>query len=156
MAARAMEIARPLGRAEGLDVLDVTFRREGGHHVLRLTIEREDGPTSVADCVNLSRLVGPALEELVPSSFNLEVTSAGATRPLHSLDDFRRSIGRSVVVNLRSGRPGQLTGFLREAGENGITVELPDGTRKLVGLDAISSARRELDVSPPRPGGGGA
>ena len=112
--------------------------------MLRLTIEKENGSTSVADCANFSRAIGPALESLVPSHFHLEVTSAGLDRPLRGLPDFKRSLNRVLCINTRNNKPAQLIGTLCKADENGLTLELTDGTRRDVVLANVLSARREV------------
>jgi ribosome maturation factor RimP len=146
IADRIREAARPLARAEGVELLDARLVREGPSQVLRLTIEREGAPTSVADCERVSKAVERALDTLdvVPGSYVLEVSSAGLTRPLRTLPDFKRAIGVPVRVVPRGGPGGPVTGILREAGENGITLELPDSSRVTLTLDDVSSARREL------------
>ncbi len=144
--AKVDEIARPLIRAEGVELLSVTFGKEGGHDVLRLTIERDQAPTSVADCVAVSHSVGAALDACDPISqrYRLEVTSAGLTRPLRSLPDFKRSVGQLVRITLRHGRSGPLVGTLSDADESGLTLVLANSARYRVALPEISAARREI------------
>lgn len=142
--AQVREMTEPLSRARGLELLEVTFRREGRDKVLRLTIERENGATSVKDCAELSRALGPALENLVPSHFHLEVTSAGLDRPLRYLPDFRRNLGRLLRINARNCRPAELLGTLQKADEQGLLLELTDGTAKSLPLEDVLSARREV------------
>src|SRR6266513_2694680 len=78
MLSRVRDFAQPLARAEGVDLLEVAFAWEGREQVLRLTIERPNGPTSVADCEAVSRSVGAALDaqDLIPHHYLLEVASA--------------------------------------------------------------------------------
>ena len=150
--ARVREMTEPLSRARGLELLEVTFRREGRDKVLRLTIERENGPTSVQDCADLSRAVGPALESLVPSHFHLEVTSAGLDRPLRGLSDFKKNINLLLRIDARNSRPARLIGTLRKADEEELMIELADGTTKTLRLADVLAARREV-MFPRQPGG---
>jgi len=144
--ARVADIARPLAMAEGVELLEVRFVREGYAGALRLTIERSGGPTAVADCETISRALGSALDahDFIAGRYTLEVSSAGLTRPLRTLPDFTRNVGNLVRVVLRQGE--EFIGTLCYAGEDGISVEVEGkGTRKTALVD-ISSARREIEL----------
>lgn len=139
-------MAQPLARAGGMELLDVAFVKEGPRRVLRLTVERQDGPTSVSDCESLSSTVSRALDavDLIPYQYVLEVSSAGLTRPLRSLEDYRKSLGGLVKITLRTGA-GPYTGKLLEAGEESFKIELPDGTEKQIPASEVAFAQREVD-----------
>jgi len=144
---RVRELAAPLARAEGVELLDVTFVDEGHGRVLRLTIERPGGPTAVADCEAVSRAVELMLDagEAVPSPYTLEVSSAGLTRPLRTLEDFRRAAGGLVRVAVRDDRSGgPVIATLLAADETGLTLELEDGARRRVALADVRAANREI------------
>ena len=81
---RVRELAQPLARAEGVNLVDVAFLTEYGRRILRLTIERPEAPTSVADCEAVSRAVAPLLDagNFIPHRYALEVSSAGRDTPL--------------------------------------------------------------------------
>jgi ribosome maturation factor RimP len=79
----------------GLEIFDVQFRREGAGMVLRVLIDRP-GPAataeesvSVEDCANVSRELSAILDvdDVVPSSYTLEVSSPGLDRPLRRVED---------------------------------------------------------------------
>ena len=143
---RVRDFAQPLARAEGVELLDVAFAWEGRQQVLRLTIERPDGPTSVTDCEAVSRSVGAALDaqDLIPHHYVLEVSSAGLTRPLKSLADFQRNIGKLVRIVRRTPGSGPLLGTLVRADETGLTVEHRDAHRTDVALEDIATINREI------------
>lgn len=146
-------MAGPLATAEGVELLDVTYHDEGHGRVLRLTIERPGGATSVADCETVSRAVERALDavDAVPAPYVLEVSSAGLTRPLRTREDFRRAVGGLVRLTVRDDRTGPVTGTLREAGDAGLVVETVDGERRLIPLGDIRTARREIDFPTSHP-----
>lgn len=145
--ARVREIAEPLARAEGVEVLDVTFAKEGRDRVLRLTIERDGSPTSVRDCAAIGRAVGDAVDagNVIEDQYRLEVSSAGVTRRLRILPDFARSVGRLVRIELGRGRSGPVVGTLTAADESGLTVVLADGAERKLELAEVASARREIE-----------
>ena len=148
--AKVRDVAQPLCRAEGAELLDVTLVRDSGRQVLRLTIERESGPTTLTDCETVSRAVEAAIDaaDLVPFRHVLEVSSPGADRPLTTLRDFRRQVGHPLRVALRGVRSGAVTGTLADAGEAGLTLALRDGSRRTIPLTEVLEARREVPFGP--------
>jgi ribosome maturation factor RimP len=154
---RIRDVAEPLARAEGVDLLGLTLSREGGRQVLRVTIDRVPGPTALHDCETVSRVLGRALDnlDLIRDHYTLEVSSAGLDRPLISLADYSRTLGHLVRVVPRGGRPGPLVGVLERADDSGLAIRLDDGTTATLALDEVSSARLEVDFGrmATKPGG---
>ncbi len=148
--ARVRDIAQAICRAEGAELLDAALVREEGRQVLRLTVEREAGPTTLADCEAVSRGVSAALDaaDVVPFHYLLEVSSPGADRPLTTLRDYRRQVGARVRVFLRGVRSGPLKGTLAGAAEDGLTLDLADGSRRVVPLAEVAAVRREIPFGP--------
>lgn len=142
----AMDLEALLGpviEAVGLELVEVSFGREGGRRVLRVTVDREGG-------VDLDAIAGAServsrrldLEGFEPGPYTLEVTSPGVERPLRRPEDFSRRVGERVKV--RSSRPLEgartHTGTLVRAGDDGVTVDTETGERT-VPYEDITSAR---------------
>ena len=62
----------------------------------------KDGGVFIDDCIKFNALINATqtLDELVPSSYILEVSSPGPKRPLKNLSDFVRYKGKKVRVKL--------------------------------------------------------
>ena len=124
----AAQLAAPFVEAAGCEIWDVEYVREAGQWFLRLYLDKEGGVT-IGDCEAVSRALSDALDEADPiqGSYTLEVSSAGAERPLKRPGDFARFLGSEVTVKLykaRNGRkefPGTLAGY--EDGDILLTVE---------------------------------
>lgn len=101
-------LAEPLARQLGLRIWDVRFVKEGADWYLRVFIDR-DGGVSIDDCVDLTRLLSPALDEADPidQSYCLEVSSPGVERELTRPEHFEAYRGRAVTVRLIRPRDGQ-------------------------------------------------
>ena len=99
VAERVWEIAEPLVTHEGLEIVDVEFRRENRGMVLRLYLDREGG-VNLDDLSRVSRQLGDLLDvhDAVPGSYTLECSSPGINRRLRRPDHFRRYIGQRVRV----------------------------------------------------------
>ncbi|AVP86994.1 Putative ribosome maturation factor RimP [Candidatus Phycorickettsia trachydisci] len=74
--------------------------------ILRLVAEKANNtPLSVKDCKEISNNVSPLLDVeglLGDTSYVLEVSSAGLTRPLVKQKDFERFVGRHINLELYS------------------------------------------------------
>jgi ribosome maturation factor RimP len=114
-----------------LDTLEfdlVELRRGGSRSrpVYEIRIDRRDGTkVTVDDCARASRALEARLEAgaLVSEQYVLEVSSPGADRPLRTLADWRRFVGRHATVTsgaLSGGK--QEVEILAVEGEDGAAV----------------------------------
>jgi ribosome maturation factor RimP len=101
---RLLEILTPAVAAMGYELadLDAHFGRRG---LLRLYIDREGGVT-LDDCQRVSEQVSALLdvEDPLPGSYVLEVSSPGFDRRLRTLAHFARFSGEQARVELRDAR----------------------------------------------------
>ncbi len=138
----AEALVRPVIEGAGFELVDVTFGREGGRKILRLTVDREGG----VDLDTISRLSEKVsrrldLEGFEPGPYALEVTSPGVERSLRRPQDFRRAVGQRVRVKTDEGA---LEGLLSAADEDTIEIVSSEGGHR-VALAAVSSARTVAD-----------
>ncbi len=119
------KLAEPVVKAQGCELWDVEYVREGDQRFLRLYLDKETG-VDINDCEAISRAMDPLLDEADPiaESYHFEVCSAGLERALKRPSDFERFMGSTITVKLYRPRNGLkeipcvLTGY-----ENGkITV----------------------------------
>ena len=129
------KIAQPVVEAQGCQLWDVEYVREGDQRFLRLYLDKEGG-VDITDCEAISRAVDPLLDEADPiaESYHFEVCSAGLERALKRPSDFERFMGSNITVKLYRPRNGLkeipcvLTGYedgkvTVEAGKETITFE---------------------------------
>lgn len=136
-------VVRPVVEAAGLELVDVTFRREAGRRILRVTVDREEGvdlDTIAGTSERLSRRLD--LEEFAPGPYTLEVSSPGVERPLRRPEEFVRRVGDKVKVRTTEPIEGARNhaGVLVAADDDGVTIATERGERTLRYGD-ISSAR---------------
>jgi ribosome maturation factor RimP len=152
---RVRDAASRVAASYGLDIFDVELRREGGHQVLRVVLDRP-GPNltpedsvSLDDCARVSEELSAILdvEELVPAArYTLEVSSPGLDRPLRHADDYRRFAGRRAKIVLREPVNRQTAFAGRILGVEGDDVAFESEGGKRVGLPLRLIARARLDV----------
>ncbi len=120
--------------------LDVHLGRRG---LLRLFIDREAGVT-LEDCERVSEQIGAWLdvEDPLPGSYVLEVSSPGFDRRLRTLEHFARFTGERAKVELKEPREGRrnVTGKLAGTEAGHVLIDV-DGEVWRVPLDDIAMAR---------------
>jgi len=140
-------LVAPAVESAGLELVDVTFRREGGRRVLRVTVDREGG-VDLDTIADTSERVSRRLdvEGFEPGPYALEVTSPGVERPLRRPEDFLKRVGERVRVRTREPVEGDRThtGTLLAAGEDEVTIAAEPGQRR-VSYEQIVSARVVVD-----------
>lgn len=113
--------------ALGFELVDAELAGARQHPTLRVYIDSPQGVT-VDDCADVSRQLSAILdvEDPIPGSYTLEVSSPGLDRPLVSPADFRRFQGATVKIRLRHGLDGRrnFTGRLMETTAEGVVVEV--------------------------------
>ena len=140
------EIVRPFAEELGLEIWDITFKKEGSDWSLRIFIDKE-GKVDIDDCVKLTRAVSKPLDEADPISqkYMLEISSPGVERELTRDSHFEKYIGAPVTV--RTIRPidgvRDFKGTLEKYENKTITVKLGDG--KELSLDKKETNFVKLD-----------
>lgn len=126
------ELALPLVEQTGCQLWDVEYVREAGEWYLRIYIDKEGG-VSILDCEAVSRPLSDVLDEADPieGGYTLEVSSAGADRPLKKPEHFAKMMGREVEIRLYRTIEGSkaAVGILSAYREGDVTIATPTGER---------------------------
>ena len=151
---RVWQIAEPLVTDEGMEIVDIDFRREGRGTILRFYLDREGG-VSVDDLAPMSRRLGHVLDVhgVVPGRHTLEVSSPGINRRLRQPSHFRRYVGKRVRVRSVAHHGGRrsFVGSLKVVEENGIVIEAADGMQ-FIDFGDIAQANYEHEFAGGRMG----
>jgi ribosome maturation factor RimP len=132
---RVREIADRVASSSGLEVIEVELLGGGKARMLRVFLDKPaagDDPLAGVtheDCANFSREFGTILdvEDAMPGSYTLEVSSPGLDRKLTKAADFARFTGSRVKLTTR---------------------QLIDGNRHFEGrLESFQDGRLTLDLS---------
>ena len=106
---RVREIAARVAASNGLEVLDIEFLGGGKARMLRVFLDKPAAGTDPlagvthGDCANFSREFGTILdvEDVMPGSYTLEVSSPGLDRKLVKAADFTRFTGSRIKLTTR-------------------------------------------------------
>ena len=146
---RIREIAERVAASEGLALVDVELKGGGGNLLLRVYIDKPAG-VSHADCQLVSEQLSALLdvEDPVPGSYTLEVSSPGLDRKLVKPSDYEYFVGRRARLVLREPvgaqrvLEGRLAGW--EAGR--VRIELGEGEVAEIELAHIVKAKLVVEL----------
>jgi ribosome maturation factor RimP len=144
---RVTALAGPVVAAAHADLVEVEVRGSRGSRVVRVIADADDG-LDLDLIAEFSRDIGDLLEEedVVDGRYTLEVSSPGVDRPLRTLRQFRRNVGRDVrVVRTREaidrGEKGEVTGQLTAAAEDGLVLDVERTGELLVPLADVDHGK---------------
>lgn len=132
------ELAAPAVAEAGCTLWDVEYVKEGGTWYLRVLLDKEGG-VDILDCEAVSRKLSDLLDEADPieGSYTLEVSSAGAERPLKRPGDFQRFMGSPVAVKLYKAQGGrkEFAGILAGYDNGDVTITVGDASMTFAKAD---------------------
>jgi ribosome maturation factor RimP len=145
---RVHAIASPILSDEGMELVDVEYRRESNGWVLRLYMDKTGGVT-LDDCTRISQEVGRSLdvEDFISTPYVLEVSSPGLNRPLKRTEDFMKY--RNQIIKVKTFDPIEnrrhFKGKLLDVSENRIEIGM-EGRVFQIPLPNVSKANLEMDL----------
>ena len=156
---RVREIAERVAASNGLEVLEVEFRGSGPARMLRVFLDKPSSADPLAgvthgDCADFSREFGTILdvEDAVPGSYTLEVSSPGLDRKLTKAADFTRFTGSRLKLTTK--QPVNNNRFFEgrlQAFQNGrLTLDVSVASkrsRKKMGAAAGEGQKIEIDFA---------
>ena len=146
---RVREIAERAARERGVELVHVEMAGGARAPVVRVFIDKPGGVTH-EDCSEVSRHVGTVLdvEDFIPGTYTLEVSSPGLERGLYSREDYERFAGRLAKLKTRGAVGGQRNFRGRIIAVEGGEVLFDDKTtgRVRVPISEVAKANLEIDV----------
>jgi ribosome maturation factor RimP len=144
---RIWAIADPILLNEGMELVEIEYRREARGWVLRFYIDKKGGVT-IDDCTRFSQEVESILdvEDFISTPYTLEVSSPGLTRCLKTEKDFVRYCDHLIKVKtfnpIENRR--QFRGKLLKFSENRIEIETEAGIFQIP-LSNVAKANLEIE-----------
>ena len=123
-------IEKPI-KALGYTEVYVSYVREQGTNVLRVSIDRDD-VISLDDIIKVNDIISPILDEadLIQSEYMLDVTSLGAEKPI-DVNKLEKYVGKYVNVHLSHPYKGEniLEGDLTSVDDEKVVISYREKTR---------------------------
>ncbi|MDD2568751.1 MAG: ribosome maturation factor RimP [Clostridia bacterium] len=142
------KMVEPICIANGCEVVDVEWLREGGERYLRIYIDRLTTPVDLDLCEKVSRAVSKVLDQNDPTDCNyiLEVSSPGIERPLKKPADFERFKGERVTIRLFKAWEGikEYTGILAGLNDEGIAITIEGNKIITIPRDRIAKVHLSI------------
>jgi ribosome maturation factor RimP len=133
----------------GMELILVEVKRGGRRSLVRIFIDQPGG-VSLDDCERFSRRFSVLLdvEDWIPDSYVLEVSSPGLDRPLINEADFRRFADKKAKIRLRNGVEGQrnFRGRILGVTEGRLGLEVAPGREIEIDLADIDKANLEIEL----------
>ncbi|HML78396.1 ribosome maturation factor RimP [Geobacter sulfurreducens] len=150
---RITSVAEQVLTPQGLELVEVEYKREGRQMILRLFVDKPGG-ISLDDCAAVSRELSEILdvEDFIREHYTLEVSSPGLNRPLKKEADYERYSGRLVKVRTfelladeEGNRRKTFLGDLVGLSDGVVTLTLREGQLARIPLDKIAKANLEFE-----------
>lgn len=146
------KLALPVIENEGLNLIDVEYKKEGSNWFLRLFIHHPTIPIDTDICGRVSQALSQRLDEVDPIAgpYILEVCSSGGSRLLRSEADFKEAIAKRIVVNTYQAVEGskKLEGKLVDLDQEQLWLAISSGdqaTTQAIPRTNIAKAQLILD-----------
>ena len=144
---KVMELAKEATEIAGVELFDVELLGQVRKMIVRVIIDSDKG-VGIKDCERVSRQLEALLdiEDPIPGSYTLEVTSPGLDRPLRSIKDFEKFVGRlaRVVTKEKIDNQTFFVGRIKAVNGENILLEL-DNKEIKIPYELISRARLEIE-----------
>jgi ribosome maturation factor RimP len=145
---RIRQLVKETIESQGYELVELEFKGGGKNSLLRVFVDHPAG-ISHQDCELVSEQLGTVLdvEDLIPFSYTLEVSSPGLDRKLVKDSDYTRFAGKLAKIQTRVPLQNQKTfkGRLRGLESGKVLLELPKGSTVEIPLDVVHEARLEFD-----------
>jgi ribosome maturation factor RimP len=155
---RVREIADRVAASSGLEVVEVEFLGGGKARLLRVFLDKPAAGTDPLagvtheDCANFSREFGTILEveDVMPGSYTLEVSSPGLDRRLVKAVDFTRFTGSRMKLMTRQpiNNSRHFEGRLESFQDGRLTLDLSVASHKSrKKMGAAAGQKIEIDFA---------
>ncbi len=155
---RVRQIAERVAASSGLEVVDIELHGSGKARMLRVFLDKPGAASgdplagvTHGDCADFSREFGTILdvEDAVPSSYTLEVSSPGLDRKLTRTADFERFVGSRIKLTTRQplSNNRHFEGRLENFQEGRLTLDLSvAGHKSRRKMGAAAEQGRKIDI----------
>jgi len=138
----AWELAEPICKVEGMELIHVEYQREVGGRILRLYVDKPGGIT-LGDCSAISSQLGDILDLKLETedAYTLEISSPGTDRPVSKLSDFIKFKGELAKIKIAQPINGQkkFKGILSGVMESNILLKTEKDTVTIPYQDIIKA-----------------
>jgi ribosome maturation factor RimP len=155
---RVREIAERVASSSGLEIVEIEILGGGKARMLRVFLDKASAGTDPLagvtheDCANFSREFGTILdvEDVMPGSYTLEVSSPGLDRKLIKAADFTRFTGSRMKLTTRQlvNNNRHFEGRLESFKDGRLTLDLSVASHKSrKKMGAVAGEKIEIEFA---------
>ncbi|MBE5762879.1 MAG: ribosome maturation factor RimP [Clostridiales bacterium] len=99
---KVAEFVRPIIENNGMELVDVEFKKQYGQDTLTVFVDKEGGMDLIA-CEKIHNAISDPLDELDPTNgkaYVLNVSSPGLDRPFKTQRDYEKHLNQDVEISL--------------------------------------------------------
>lgn len=116
----------PVIEQMGYDVVDIEYSKKSDGMNLVFYIDNDQG-IQIEDCEKVSKEIDELIEQLNPTDdqpYILSISSPGIDRPLKTIRDYNRNLGKEISITLFSKKNGikKFEGVLENFDEKTVTI----------------------------------
>ena len=143
---RVKELVRPYLEETGVELVEITYRREQAGMTLRLLVDTAEG-IKIAECESLNNYLSELLdkEDVIGEHYLIEVFSPGLDRPVKTDRDFERVLGKDLEVTTYAPVDGRKTHEGRLIGMDKEKIVIESGEVSTV-IPRVKIARARLKI----------
>jgi ribosome maturation factor RimP len=138
-------LVAPLAARFGVELIDVELKGGKAQLLVRVVVDAPGG-VLIDTCAALSRALADELDtkDVITSRYRLEVSSPGVDRPLRTVRDFQRNLGREVLIRHRTADAVmEIEGTIQAASETEIELAR-NGDRHMIPFAGLEYGKLKL------------
>jgi ribosome maturation factor RimP len=149
LGARVSSLAEQVAASMGMEVVLAEIKGGGNRSIVRIFIDQPDG-ISLGDCERFSKRFSVLLdvEDFLPFSYVLEVSSPGLDRPLVREKDFERFAGKVAKIRTRAPLEGQrnFRGKILGIVDGRVSLEIESGRQVEIAIEEVDKANLVIEI----------
>ncbi|MBF0478587.1 MAG: hypothetical protein HQL26_03805 [Candidatus Omnitrophica bacterium] len=142
------QIIKPVLDEMGLEIFLFAMNEYRNEITIDLVVDKPAGGITVEECGRLNRRLIQVIDEggIITTGYTVGVCSPGLDWPLKVQRDFKRAMGRNVMLYLSQPLDGkvQYDGKIVEAGEQNVKIDF-NGETKEVPYDVINKGMEIIE-----------
>ena len=132
----------------GYELYEVEYSKKQNGMNLTVFIFSNDRTINIKDCELIHRTIDPILDELDPTrgeSYYLNVSSVGLDKPLKTDKDFKRCLGKEVIVKqfVQKDSKKELVGVITNFDNDNLYLEV-DGASSTISRQNIALCKQNI------------
>ena len=125
------EFLKGLSDKLAVDLIELNVRHQNKTIVVDVIVDHPAGGITIDECGYLNKRLSREIEErqLIPGEYLIHVSSPGIDRPLKTINDFKRVLGKKVHFHLTALLKNKLEyeGVIKDVDQQNVQIDVKAG-----------------------------